>query len=90
MANAISSVCVTDDEVCRSSPGLFRYSWSFDYQSCERIRVALEGFEDATEIEAFARGYGTGPKIPGACLVWAVESLNSKVDAHRLQTRLSS
>ncbi|KAI5454680.1 formin-binding protein, variant 2 [Naganishia albida] len=46
LANAISSVCVTDDE------------------SCERIRVALEGFEDVTEIEAFVRGYGTGPKIP--------------------------
>ncbi|GHJ85678.1 hypothetical protein NliqN6_2080 [Naganishia liquefaciens] len=46
LANAISSVCVTDDE------------------SCERIRVALEGFEDVTEIEAFVRSYGTGPKIP--------------------------
>lgn len=34
-------------------------------QSCERIRVALEGFEDVTEIEAFVRGYGTGAKIPG-------------------------
>ncbi|KAJ9125177.1 hypothetical protein QFC22_000131 [Naganishia vaughanmartiniae] len=46
LANAISSVCVTDDE------------------SCERIRIALEGFEDVTEIEAFVRNYGTGAKIP--------------------------
>ncbi|KAJ9108822.1 hypothetical protein QFC21_000142 [Naganishia friedmannii] len=46
LANAISSVCVTDDE------------------SCERIRIALEGFEDVTEIEAFVRSYGTGAKIP--------------------------
>lgn len=36
-------------------------------QSCERIRVALEGFEDVTEIEAFVRSYGTGAKIPGGC-----------------------
>lgn len=43
-----------------------------DYQSCERIRVALEGFEDVTEIEAFVRSYGTGPKIPGTCIVWAL------------------
>jgi len=45
-ANAVSSICVTDDE------------------SCERIRVSLEGFESASDIEAFVMSYGTGPVIP--------------------------
>lgn len=45
-ANAVSSVCVTDDE------------------SCERVRVALEGFEASTEIQTFVRAFGTGAKIP--------------------------
>lgn len=66
LANAISSVCVTDDEVCI---GRRLATWQITdlslSQSCERIRIALEGFEDVTEIEAFVRNYGTGAKIPG-------------------------
>lgn len=45
-ANAVSSVCVTDDE------------------SCEQVRVALEGFEAVPEVEAFVKNFGTGGRIP--------------------------
>lgn len=29
------------------------------------MRVALEGFEAVTEVEAFVKNFGTGPQIPG-------------------------
>ncbi|KAJ3980619.1 SH3 domain-containing protein [Lentinula detonsa] len=45
-ANAVSTVCVSDDE------------------SCEKIRVALEGMDSEKEMENFVRDYGTGPQIP--------------------------
>lgn len=45
-ANAVSSVCVADDE------------------SCERVRLSLEGFEATTEVENFVKSFGTGSKIP--------------------------
>ncbi|KIK61068.1 hypothetical protein GYMLUDRAFT_43180 [Collybiopsis luxurians FD-317 M1] len=45
-ANAVSTVCVSDDE------------------SCERIRVALEGMDTEKEVENFVRDYGTGAQIP--------------------------
>ncbi|KAJ3904265.1 SH3 domain-containing protein [Lentinula edodes] len=45
-ANAVSTVCVSDDE------------------SCEKVRVALEGMDSEKEMENFVRDYGTGPQIP--------------------------
>ncbi|KAJ4483647.1 hypothetical protein J3R30DRAFT_3284549 [Lentinula aciculospora] len=45
-ANAVSTVCVSDDE------------------SCEKIRVALEGMDSEKEMENFVRDYGTGSQIP--------------------------
>lgn len=38
-------------------------------QSCERIRVTLEGFESANDIESFVKSYGTGNVIPGELTV---------------------
>ncbi|KAF5365021.1 hypothetical protein D9757_011435 [Collybiopsis confluens] len=45
-ANAVSTVCVSDDE------------------SCERMRVALEGMDSEKEMENFVRDYATGAQIP--------------------------
>ncbi|KAF9075556.1 hypothetical protein BDP27DRAFT_1315268 [Rhodocollybia butyracea] len=45
-ANAVSTVCVSDDE------------------SCEKIRVALEGMDSEKEVDNFVRDYATGAQIP--------------------------
>lgn len=47
-ANAISALCVTDD------------------QSCERIRVTLDGFDPVDDIKTFAQQCGTGNALPSA------------------------
>jgi hypothetical protein len=36
-----------------------------DDEACERLRVALENVEPATDLDMFIRDYGTGSQIPG-------------------------
>ncbi len=69
-ANAVSSVCVTDDEVSlqraqtRGLHECLHLPVPPNAQSCERIRVTLEGFETTTDIEGFVKNFGTGALIP--------------------------
>jgi len=61
-ANAVSTVCVTDDEVRILDIYFFRVL--ILPQSCEKIRVSLEQMEPEREMENFVRDYGTGGQIP--------------------------
>lgn len=67
-ANAVSTVCVSDDEVrvrlpalLLPSPVTYRF---YLLQSCEKMRLALEQMEPEKEMENFVRDYGTGNTIP--------------------------
>jgi hypothetical protein len=64
-ANAVSIVCVSDDEV---GPRCLKFPTSVDHmiisQSCERLRLALESFEPEKDQENFVRDYGTGNAMP--------------------------
>ncbi|KAG6867748.1 hypothetical protein C0993_011702 [Termitomyces sp. T159_Od127] len=64
-ANAVSTVCVADDEASHAPPSLLWLCGSCCYrQSCEKIRVALEQMEPEKDMENFVRDYGTGNQIP--------------------------
>ena len=68
-ANAVSIVCVSDDEVCahyviRLIMILGDDDDLHDLQSCERLRLALESFEPEKDQENFVRDYGTGNAMP--------------------------
>ena len=66
-ANAVSTACVTDDEVRISCHRLDGVTDSFSRarrQSCERLRLALEQLEPEKDMENFVRDYGTGNAIP--------------------------
>lgn len=61
-ANAVSTVCVSDDEVRRHPYCPFLCSRLG--QACEHIRVSLEQMETEKDMENFVREYGTGNQIP--------------------------
>ena len=69
-ANAVSIVCVSDDEVRPFNPrflmgsDLMPIRGGHDLQSCERLRLALESFEPEKDHENFVRDYGTGNAMP--------------------------
>ena len=62
-ANAVSTVCVSDDEV-RVHPLFSLHLSLIALQSCEKMRLALEQMEPEKEMENFVRDYGTGSVIP--------------------------
>lgn len=62
-ANAVSTVCVADDEV-RCYLLLITIHPCTCFQSCEHLRVALEQLEPEKDIENFVRDFGTGNQIP--------------------------
>lgn len=72
-ANAVSAVCVADDEVSVSGAirywrgCLFNAAFAFPSysQSCERVRVSLENCEAIRDIQQFIQLRGTGAAIPG-------------------------
>jgi len=61
-ANVASTVCVSDDAV--SQPSLFYVSFANLQQSCEKIRLSLEGCEVEKNISNFIQERGTGQEIP--------------------------
>ena len=61
-ANAVSTVCVADDEVGVVVIGSSSFLTAL--QSCEKIRLALELLEPERDMENFVRDYGTGNHIP--------------------------
>ena len=61
-ANAVSTVCVADDEVGIILLGILLRLTVL--QSCEKIRLALELLEPDRDMENFVRDYGTGNQIP--------------------------
>lgn len=64
-ANAVSALCVSDDQV-RASIHQFVVSLLTLCQSCERVRVALDQFDPEKDVEDFARQFGTGNALPSA------------------------
>ncbi|KAI9825614.1 MAG: hypothetical protein M1832_000958 [Thelocarpon impressellum] len=62
-ANIASTVCVSDDAVSISGSLVEALSDIFP-QSCEKIRLALEGCEVEKDITIFIRDKGTGQEIP--------------------------
>jgi len=64
-ANIASTVCVSDDAVCRPSP-LPTYGANNLLKSCEKIRVSLEDCEVEKDIVHFIKERGTGQEIPDA------------------------
>ena len=63
-ANAVSTVCVADDEVGRTIFIRRGPITNLYHQSCEKIRVALEQFEPEKDMENFVRDYSTGNAMP--------------------------
>ena len=68
--NVAATVCVSDDQVmlyfyC----GLCNTKKADNWQSCEKVRVALENCEVDKDITAFIADKGTGSEIQGKLLL---------------------